>query len=72
MKKILFAATIFSIFSLQFSISHAQNGTLVDGVAAVVGKNIVKYSDIERSLAQMRTSSVELTGSWSQIRDRKR
>ena len=57
MKKILFAATIFSIFSLQFSISHAQNGTLVDGVAAVVGKNIVKYSDIERSLAQMRMRS---------------
>ena len=57
MKKILFAATIFSIFSWQFSISHAQNGTLVDGVAAVVGKNIVKYSDIERSLAQMRMRS---------------
>lgn len=57
MKKILFAATIFSIFSLQFSTSHAQNGTLVDGVAAVVGKNIVKYSDIERSLAQMRMRS---------------
>lgn len=35
----------------------AQNGTLVDGVAAIVGKNIVKYSDIERSLAQMRLRS---------------
>ena len=35
----------------------AQNGTLVDGVAAVVGKNIVKYSDIERSYAQMRVRS---------------
>ena len=32
-------------------------GTLVDGVAAVVGKNIVKYSDVERSFAQMRLRS---------------
>lgn len=30
---------------------------MVDGVAAVVGKNIVKYSDIERSYAQMRMRS---------------
>ncbi len=36
---------------------RAQKGTLVDGVAAIVGKNIVKYSDIERSLAQMRLRS---------------
>ena len=28
--------------------------TRVDGVAAIVGKNIVKYSDIERSYAQIR------------------
>ena len=32
----------------------AQRETRVDGVAAIVGKNIVKYSDIERSYAQMR------------------
>ncbi|MBQ3788862.1 MAG: peptidylprolyl isomerase [Bacteroidales bacterium] len=32
-------------------------GTLVDGVAAVVGKNIVKYSDVERSYTQMRMRS---------------
>lgn len=36
------------------STASAQNGTMVDGVAAVVGKNIVKYSDIERSYAQIR------------------
>lgn len=35
----------------------AQPGTLVDGVAAVVGRNIVKYSDIDRSYAQMRLRS---------------
>ena len=28
--------------------------TPVDGVAAVVGKNIIKHSDIERPMAQMR------------------
>ena len=53
MKKILL--TIFAV-GLWLPLS-AQNGTLVDGVAAVVGKNIVKYSDIERSYAQMRVRS---------------
>ena len=36
-----------------FSSCSAQE-TLVDGVAAVVGKNIIKHSDIERPMAQMR------------------
>jgi peptidyl-prolyl cis-trans isomerase SurA len=31
-----------------------QEETVVDGVAAIVGKNIIKYSDIERSYAQVR------------------
>lgn len=31
-----------------------QGETVVDGVAAVVGRNIVRYSDIERSYAQMK------------------
>lgn len=31
--------------------------TIVDGVAAIVGKNIIKYSDIDRSYAQMRLRS---------------
>ncbi len=53
MKKILL--TVFAV-GLWLPLS-AQNGTLVDGVAAVVGKNIVKYSDIERSFAQMRVRS---------------
>ena len=56
-KTFLLAVAIFSILNFQFSISRAQDGTLVDGVAAVVGKNIVKYSDIERSYAQMRMRS---------------
>lgn len=32
----------------------AQQETVVDGVAAIVGKNIIKYSDIERAYAQVR------------------
>lgn len=32
----------------------AQGETVVDGVAAVVGRNIIKYSDVERSYAQLR------------------
>ncbi|MBR1798399.1 MAG: peptidylprolyl isomerase [Bacteroidales bacterium] len=36
------------------TLTFAQQETTIDGVAAVVGKNIVKYSDIERSFAQMR------------------
>ena len=40
--------------SASFAPLRAQDGTLVDGVAAVVGRNIIKYSDIERSYAQMR------------------
>ena len=35
----------------------AQGETVVDGVAAVVGKNIIKHSDIERPFAQMRLRS---------------
>lgn len=58
MKKTLFiVAVLFFTFHLSPLTLSAQSGTLVDGVAAVVGKNIVKYSDIERSLAQMRLHS---------------
>ena len=32
----------------------AQNETRVDGVAAVVGRNIIKHSDIDRAYAQVR------------------
>ena len=58
MKKTLFIVAI-SFFTLHLSpfTLRAQEGTLVDGVAAVVGKNIVKYSDIERSYAQLRLKS---------------
>lgn len=35
-------------------VAMAQGETVVDGVAAVVGKNIIKYSDIERAYAQVR------------------
>ena len=40
-----------------FGTVAAQNETVVDGVAAVVGKNIIKHSDIERPFAQMRLRS---------------
>ena len=53
MKKILLATAIFC-FQLSFAIAQE---TIVDGVAAVVGKNIVKYSDIDRAYAQMRLRS---------------
>ena len=55
MKKILLATATF-ILSFQLTSVHAQE-TIVDGVAAVVGKNIVKYSDIDRAYAQMRLRS---------------
>lgn len=54
MKKSLLIFALISIFNIQFSTSMAQDGTLVDGVAAVVGKHIVKFSDIESAYAQAR------------------
>ncbi len=53
MKKILLAIAIFQLATFNFQLLHAQE-TMVDGVAAVVGKNIIKYSDIERAYAQVR------------------
>lgn len=45
---------LIAIFFASSLAAAAQGGTLVDGVAAVVGRNIIKYSDIDRSIAQMR------------------
>lgn len=59
MKKILLVLALLSPFTFHPSPVYAQEGTLVDGVAAVVGKNIVKYSDIETSYAQTRLRSSE-------------
>lgn len=42
-----------TLIVLAFSVA-AQQETVVDGVAAIVGKNIIQYSDIERSYAQIR------------------
>lgn len=53
MKKTIIALTIVAA-ALSAMPLRAQEGTLIDGVAAVVGKHIVKYSDVERSYAQMR------------------
>ena len=49
MKKIITLAAVL----LLGSTLNAQE-TIVDGVAAVVGRNIIKYSDVDRSYAQMR------------------
>ncbi|MBO4586664.1 MAG: peptidylprolyl isomerase [Bacteroidales bacterium] len=59
MKKIFIIALVitFTFHLSPFTSLRAQNGTMVDGVAAIVGKNIVKYSDVERSFAQMRLRS---------------
>lgn len=59
MKKILLVIALLSPFTFHPSPVYAQEGTLVDGVAAVVGKNIVKYSDIETAFAQTRLRSSE-------------
>ena len=58
MKKTLFIAVLL-LSTLHFPLStlRAQDGTLVDGVAAVVGKHIIKFSDIESAYAQSRMRS---------------
>ena len=53
-KTIILAATLLTATTTLTL--HAQE-TIVDGVAAVVGQNIVKYSDIDRAYAQMRLRS---------------
>lgn len=57
MKKTFLAIIFLSVLYAPLSTLQAQEGTLVDGVAAVVGKNIIKYSDVERAYAQMRIKS---------------
>lgn len=52
MKKVIILAAAL----LTLPVLHAQE-TIVDGVAAVVGKNIIKYSDIDRTYAPMRLRS---------------
>lgn len=47
-----FLILLLSLTSLQFA--YAQEGTLVDGVVAVVGKSIIKMSDVENSYVQYR------------------
>jgi len=51
MKKNLFILLI-SLFSTQ--LAFGQQGTVVDGVVAVVGKSIIKISDIENGYVQYR------------------
>ena len=55
MKKIT-VASILLFLGLPLFTLQAQE-TIVDGVAAVVGRNIIKYSDVDRAYAQMRLRS---------------
>lgn len=52
MKKILLAAALITFHLSPFTLKAQDN--VIDGVAAIVGRNIIKYSDIERSYAQIR------------------
>ena len=51
-----FVILLGALFTLAPLVASAQE-TVVDGVAAVVGKNIIKHSDIDRPFAQMRMRS---------------
>ena len=52
-KRIIFSALLMSIFV--FTTKAQENkGVVIDQVVAVVGKNIIKLSDIENNYAQMR------------------
>lgn len=53
MKKAFFTTAILALLAVNI---QAQN-TVVDGVAAVVGRHIIKYSDVERSYAQLKLRS---------------
>lgn len=56
MKKRLPTTIAIALFCLLPATIYAQE-TRVDGVAAVVGKNIIKYSDIDRAYVQVRLRS---------------
>lgn len=53
MKRTLIFAAFASLIAAPMASSFAQDD-IVDGVAAVVGRNIIKFSDVERSYAQIR------------------
>lgn len=54
-KKLLWAAALILVMPAGSTLLAQE--TVVDGVAAVVGRNIIKYSDIERSYLQTRLHS---------------
>lgn len=55
-KVIILAAMLLCVTRVMAQPGTASQGTVVDGVAAVVGKQIVKISDVENAFAQMRVS----------------
>ena len=54
MKKTLIIAAISLFAAYHLPTAAVAQDDIVDGVAAVVGRNIIKYSDVERSYAQIR------------------
>lgn len=56
MKRILLSALIFTIACMQTSVLRAQsqNEPVIDKVVAIVGKNIVKLSDVENGFLSIR------------------
>lgn len=55
-KGFVVAAMLLCAVAVEAQPSTTSSGTVVDGVAAVVGKQIVKISDVENAFAQMRVS----------------
>ena len=49
--KYLSLSLLFSLLALS---GHAQEGTVIDKVVAVVGQNIIKMSDVEQNYNQVR------------------
>lgn len=54
MKKFAFALAILLTFPLSTLTLQAQERQVVDGIVAVVGKTIVRHSDVEQAYAQVR------------------
>ena len=50
-KTFIFLAALFALFSVG---AQEQNRQMADGIVAVVGQTIIKYSDIEQAYAQVR------------------
>lgn len=55
-KKLIFGALFTCLLTMSVN-AQKNNGVLIDEIVAVVGKNIIKLSDVENNYAQMRVQS---------------